>query len=306
MNKNLRLKKIIKNLIREELEKQNLYDIRSDIEKNFSSKKCVWDLSASTGIKILFDVEGLWGNIRSFSMAGVSIIVGNWLKFLKDEGISNITSKIAAATHTGFIFSDGTVFHASSGREGAGEFGLGFTKEYTQKIINNPQNYLILDLGGDENQLRNLCEKTLEISKSQDTNKLLTQELGSHKIYKGYDYGGIIRQMQQIVGNGKIGQWVAALQGYSNSKESHPYSFFCSELVANLLMKLNIIQPNYFNNFKSFKFPHENPITEKEIKENLDALEKVINEADEVSPSELFKALAKYKNTKVLASDCKQ
>lgn len=137
MNKNLKLKKIIKNLILEELP----YIADLD-EKN----KCIWDFGSTSEIKIFFDVEKFFGSTQSFF--GKEVIIGNFLKNLFNK------KGLGAATHSGIIFRNGLVFHADS------TSGVRFDSIKHKEINDYPQNYIVVVIKGtNEKNLYNFCQK---------------------------------------------------------------------------------------------------------------------------------------------------
>jgi len=180
------------------------------------------------GIKIFFDVT----DIRDMIKPGKD-------KSLFGVGISAVgmlTNRVLhSVNHVGFILSDGTVIHAAT---------KGVVRESGADIINNPKSYVIVNVGGSESDL---------ISKFEQLKKTLYVDKDS------YDWKGIVRQIPLI---GKL------LGRLKWSAENKPYRFFCSELVANLLVRCKVIS---YNELAS-------------IHEKLTGLDRY----DEIDPTKLF------------------
>jgi hypothetical protein len=191
------------------------------------SNACKWDVSGS-GIKIFFDVTGVTDMIkpgRDKSLFGVGISV-----------VAMLTNRVLhSVNHVGFVLSDGSVIHATTGK--------GVVRESGEDIINNPKNYVVVNVGGSESDL---------ISKFEQLKKTLYVDQNS------YDWKGIVRQVPLI---GK-------LLGRLKWSENKPYRFYCSELVANLLVRCGVVSYNELAG----------------IHEKLTGLDKY----DEVDPTKLF------------------
>ena len=221
-------------MTRAKLEQLILEVINEDLSDLGSIKKMVRSSGAckwnisDPGIKIFFDVTG----------------IGDMIKPGKDKSIFGVgISAVAMLTnrvlhsvnHVGFILSDGTVIHATTSR--------GVVRESGDDIINNPKSYVIVNVGGSESNL---------ISKFEQLKKTLYVDKDS------YDWKGIVRQLPLV---GK-------LLGRLKWSENKPYRFFCSELVANLLVRCGVIS---YDELAS-------------IHEKLTGLDKY----DEVDPTKLF------------------
>lgn len=202
----------------------SLGTIKKDLKK---SGACKWNIK-EPGIKIFFDVTGIGEMARlgaSKSTFGVGISL-----------VAMMTNKVLhAVNHVGFILSDGTIIHATTDR--------GVTKESGIDIINNPKNYIVVNVGGKESDL---------INKYNSLKKDLYADKDS------YDWKGIVRQFPLI------GKLLARFKW----SENKPYRFFCSELVANLLVRCGVIS---YSELAS-------------IHEKLTGLDKY----DEIDPTRLF------------------
>lgn len=189
---------------------------------------CKWNVK-ETGIKIFFDVTPVSSMIRP----------GSTDKSIFGVGISfaaMLTNKVLhAVNHVGFILSDGSIIHATTGK--------GVVRESGDDVVNNPRNYIIVNVGGSESDL---------INKFETLKKTLYTDKDS------YDWKGIVRQFPIF------GKLLARFKW----SENKPYRFFCSELVANLLVRCGIIK---FDELAS-------------IHEKLTGLDKY----DEVDPTKLF------------------
>lgn len=217
---------------------------------DYQERGCMWNYADSTGMKVFFDITTFSNKNQTFFgklIIGVNA-VNNILK-------GKIRGATAAANHVGIIFSDGSIFHATND-----DTGVSF-QESLPDMQNNPHQYIILDLGGDENKLKQACQEIL---------KELSQHINPSK---AYDMRGIARQTPLI------GKLIAHLPV---AKEQNEYSYYCSELVANALVRVGFMTA-----------------------EQLQA--KVLNEqlgsADELSPTELYDLLAS--KAKLVGTSCK-
>lgn len=193
-----------------------------------SAGACKWNISES-GIKIFFDVTPVSSMIRPGSSDKSVFGVGISL-------VAMLTNKVLhAVNHVGFILSDGSIIHATTGK--------GVVRESGDDIINNPRNYIVVNVGGSESDL---------IKKFESLKKTLYVDKDS------YDWKGIVRQFPVI------GKLLARFKW----SENKPYRFFCSELVANLLVRCGIIK------FDELAVIHE----------KLTQLDKY----DEIDPTKLF------------------
>ena len=210
-----------------EVMNEKLPDLGSIKQTIKTSGACKWNIS-DPGIKIFFDVTGIGDMIKpgkDKSIFGVGI-----------SAVAMLTNRVLhSVNHVGFILSDGTVIHATTGR--------GVVRESGSDIINNPKSYVIVNVGGSESDL---------ISKFEQLKKTLYADKDS------YDWKGIVRQLPLV---GK-------LLGRLKWSENKPYRFFCSELVANLLVRCGVIS---YNELVS-------------IHEKLTGLDRY----DEVDPTKLF------------------
>lgn len=193
-----------------------------------TSGACKWNVS-EPGIKIFFDVTSVGSMIRP----------GGSDKSLFGVGISLVamlTNRVLhSVNHVGFALSDGSIIHATTGK--------GVVRESGSDVVNNATNYVIVNVGGSESDL---------ISKFDQLKKTLYVDQDS------YDWKGIVRQLPLI------GKLLARLKW----SENKPYRFFCSELVANLLVRTGVIS---YDELAS-------------IHEKLTGLDKY----DEVDPTKLF------------------
>ena len=152
----------------------------------------------------------------------------------------------AAANHVGFIFSDGSIFHATND-----SVGVQFVNNY-QSIREYPDTYILINIGGDESLVKAKCQEIIQ--------KIEHSKKEYNKSKSTYDMMGIIRQIPII---GKI-----------LSKEIDNYSFFCSELVANVLVRAKVIS-------------YEELKVRKITEEGMSGLDI----SDEISPTDLYEML---------------
>jgi hypothetical protein len=168
------------------------------------SGACKWNVNES-GIKIFFDVTGI-GVMARLGSSKSTFGVGISLTAMVTNKVLN------SVNHVGFILSDGTIIHATTNR--------GVIRESGKDIINDTKNYVVANVGGNESDLiskYNQLKKTLYIDKDS------------------YDWKGIVRQVPLI---GKL------LGRLNFARENKPYRFYCSELVANLLVRCGVISYN--------------------------------------------------------------
>jgi hypothetical protein len=168
------------------------------------SGACKWNVNES-GIKIFFDVTGI-GEMARLGSSKSTFGVGISLTAMVTNKVLN------SVNHVGFILSDGTIIHATTNR--------GVIRESGKDIINDTKNYVVANVGGNESDLiskYNQLKKTLYIDKDS------------------YDWKGIVRQVPLI---GKL------LGRLNFARENKPYRFYCSELVANLLVRCGVISYN--------------------------------------------------------------
>lgn len=188
-------------------------------------KACRWEIN-EPGIKIFFDVTGVLRQSKMGYPFGATIAV-----------VSMLNHRVLhTVNHVGFILSDGTIIHATNSK--------GVVRESGEEIQKNPQDYVCVNVGGDENLLVQKFEK-LKPTLYKDTD--------------AYDWKGIARQVPIL------GKLLARLVWF---RENKPYRFFCSELVANLLVRCGVVDYNELVG----------------IHEKLSGLDKY----DEIDPTKLF------------------
>lgn len=222
-----------------------------EISSTLKEKNCQWDVS-QPGIKIFFDVTSFSHELQNFF--GRVIIVGNMIsKALKGE----FKNTASAANHVGFIFSDGSIFHATNDKT-----GVQFVSNF-EDIKQNPEIFFVLNIGGDENLVKAKCQEILK--------KIEQSKVESEKSESSYDMKGIVRQIPII---GKI------INKFKFGKEANDYSFFCSELVANVLVRAKIIS---YEELKVRKITNE-ALTGLDI-------------SDEISPTDLYDMLTPIAST---------
>jgi hypothetical protein len=262
---------------------------KETLDQYVQENKCQHDLS-KPGIKIYFDITD-WKHTTQNNL-GRSIILadqvkksGFW-KTVKNLFIPQIKNKMKAANHVGFIFTKQvekvpvndsievddiklqgpTIFHATWN-----ETGVEYVNDF-QEIMKNPENFIVWNLGGDESKLKQTCDKILQNIKNQK------------KSGTSYDKPGLIRQLP-VIGKFLSNTFVA--------KEETPYSFYCSELVANILVRTGVIT------FQELKQEFTRLQTKKESKTT--ELDKI----DEISPQELYDYLCNRPNVEVMPLICK-
>lgn len=215
---------IVETLTNEKL--SSLGNVKKQIQ---STGACKWNVS-DPGIKIFFDVTSVGSMIRPGSTDKSVFGVGISL-------VAMLTNKVLhSVNHVGFALSDGSIIHATTSK--------GVVRENGGDVINNPKNYVIVNVGGNEGVL---------IDKFNSLKKQLYVDKDS------YDWKGIVRQIPLI------GKLLARLKW----SENKPYRFFCSELVANLLVRCGVIS---YNELASI---HEKQLTG-------------LDKYDEVDPTKLF------------------
>ena len=218
----------------------------SEIARELKEKNCQWDLS-QPGIKIFFDVTSFNHELQKFF--GKLIIIGNVIsKALKGQ----FKNSTASVNHVGFIFSDGSIFHATNDN-----VGVQFVNNFDE-ITKNPETFFLINVGGDESTIKTVGQDMLK--------KIEQSKKESMKPQSTYDMKGFIRQIPII---GKI------IAKFRFGKENSNYSFFCSELVANVLVRAKRIS-------------YEELKVRKITKEGLSGLDI----ADEISPTDLYEMLA--------------
>ena len=165
---------------------------------------CKWDLSTSE-IKIFFDVT---------STSKMSALTSKWFSFLGViiNKVATIKHKVLTpVNHVGFILSDGNVIDAIPDK------GISIRKLDDDDFDTNPGHFICVSVGGAESDL---------ISKFNELKKAAGEE-------GGYDTAGVVRNIP-ILGT--------ILKRLNLAQETNNKKFFCSELVANLLVRCNIIK----------------------------------------------------------------
>ena len=218
---------------------------------DYRERGCMWEYADSTGMKVFFDITTFSNeNQNNFGKAIIAVnAIANIMK-------GKIRGAMAAANHVGIIFSDGSIFHATND-----DTGVSFQPSIPD-MQNNPHQYLILDLGGDEKKLKKACEDML---------KELSQHIDPSK---AYDKKGIVRQTPFSIGK--------LLAHLPIAKEENEYSYYCSELVANALVRVGFM-------------------TAEQLQAKM--LNEQLGSADELSPTELYDLLAS--KAKLIGASCK-
>jgi len=212
--------------------------------KDYTKNQCTWDYQKSNGMKVFFDISSVGDNFDAGSyIFGPGIIAQSALTKIAR---GKIRGALGAANHVGIIFKDGTIFHATSDKT-----GVSFQQNYTE-INEKPHQFVVLDLGGDEAMLRQACEEIYELIKSNIDPS------------QAYDWKGIVRQIP-LLGPLLKHLYVAKEKGVGK------YKFYCSELVANALVKAG--------------FMTAVELKDRLLKENE---EDELDEADEISPTDLY------------------
>ncbi len=248
----------LKQLIREVIEEAQMSEIDRVIQDKSSGQ---WNIS-EPGIKVFFD-------ITRFNVSPIVFdILGKMgLRKLVDKIPQSIKSKInpdqqtsfgsgiqiinklihgdlEGANHAGFILSNGQILDAVTQ-------GVGY-RDGTE-IRENPQNYIIFNLGGSEEKLKSAYEEL-------------------KKIIKSYDKPGIARQIRQKFP--KLWNLVARFKNVEKKfKETGQEEFFCSEFVANLLARVGIVSVD--------------ELVKANVNEELTALD----HADELDPVQLYRLI---------------
>lgn len=200
-----------------------------DIVKLLNTKNQKWDISES-GIKIFFDVAPF--DSPDQTPYGKLLIMANTVKDLVDRYKKNDWNNLlVASTHVGFIFSDGSILHATSefGSKKNGVMFEDITEDHAKDIQKHPKDYIIFNLGEDENDVIEMGEEIIEYIKK-------------HKEYdKDYDWAGIRRifPMLNDVLDPKDGKKFT--QGNKDTLHDPKKDYYCSELVMYILLKLKLI-----------------------------------------------------------------
>lgn len=192
----------LKDLLKEII-KEDVPDLNQPTtDTDSNAKNCSWDLSPS-GIKIFFDVTPI-AKMTDRKSDSFSLAGAAVAK------VGQITNDVLRpVNHVGFVLSSGEVIHATPGK--------GILQEKLPDMEKNPNHYICVNVGGSEAVMVEKFKKLKAIAGDE----------------AGYDSKGIIRQAPVI---GKI------LKRLGWVKENKPYKFFCSELVANLLVRSGILK----------------------------------------------------------------
>lgn len=186
------------------------------IEEMDEVKNLSWDVK-NPQIKIFLDITTF--SDREQTLFG-KVIIGwaamkNWFR----GKFRNSSQQI---NHIGFVFSDGSIFHATTPED---ENHKGILFESGQQQINDPSHYMIYNLPGDEKTIRDLANKLIaDIDEYSSKNASKEPE----KPGKFYDMTGIWRHV--------FGKWL-----FPEKEEDRNLKFYCSELVANFLVQANVI-----------------------------------------------------------------
>ena len=218
----------LKQLIREVIEEIHLQEIDPEIK---DKKLGQWKTDVP-GVKVFFDITGVFGQGQTWFGRGIQLI----------NKIAH--GDLKGANHAGFILSDGRILDAVTG-------GVGFRDG--SEIKENPQNYIIFNVGGSED-------------------KIIAAYNELKKIIKGYDMAGIVRQIKQ-----KFPKLWGLFNRFKNVedkfKEDGQEEFYCSEFVANLLARTGILN------------------VDELIKSNVDEELTQLDSVDELDPTQLYKLI---------------
>lgn len=166
------------------------------------NKKCSWDYNTQE-IKVFFDITP----IKKMTQIGSkSFSIAGAIISKASEIQNNVLTPV---NHVGFVLNNGEVIHATPDK--------GVVQEKYSDIIDNPEHYICLSVKGSESDL---------IQKFEQLKKAAGDKLS-------YDSEGIARKIPMI---GTI------LNRLGWAKENTTYKFFCSELVANLLVRCKVLK----------------------------------------------------------------
>lgn len=220
----------LKQLIKEVIEEINLHEIDPVIKDKESGQ---WKIDVP-GIKVFFDITGAFSYGQGQTVFGTGIQIINKIKY----------NDLKGANHAGFIMSDGRILDAVVA-------GVGFRDG--SEIKENPQNFIIFNVGGSED-------------------KLIAAYNEMKKVIKSYDKAGIVRQIKQ-----KFPKLWAIYNFFKKSddkfKETGQEEYFCSEFVATLLARVGILSVD--------------ELTAANVTEELTQLDM----ADEIDPTQLYKLI---------------
>jgi len=218
-----------------------------------------WDLN-NNQVKIFLDITPFKHQDQDFIGKGI-IGWGAIQDWVKRKFKNAKKMRLEKINHVGFIFSDGTVLHATTQ-------GKGVQFERYDAVITDPECYLVYNMGGDEKVIRDLGNKLIsKISEKVPTKKCEDCDgtgkvdgekcedcKGYGELPKSYDMPGLFRQI--------LPDWMINIFAAEKSE----YRFFCSELVSNLLVRSKLMTYN------ELKRLHEN-----------------LNKYDEIDPTKLYK-----------------
>lgn len=220
----------LKALIREVIEEINLQEIDPVIKNKESGQ---WKIDVP-GIKVFFDITGAFAYNQGQTQFGTGIQLINKIAH----------GDLKGANHAGFVMSDGRILDAVT-------TGVGFRDG--SEIKENPQNYIIFNVGGSED-------------------KLISAYNELKKVIKGYDTSGIVRQIKQ-----KFPKLWGLFNRFKNVedkfKEDGQEEFYCSEFVANLLARVGILN------------------VDELVKANVDEELTALDSADELDPTQLYRLI---------------
>ena len=243
---------------------ENIYNYRNYLNSIKKDDSFKWDIN-NDQIKVFLDIT----SYSHSTQTGFGKAIIGWSAF-KDFISRKFTNtkdfRWEKVNHVGFIFKDGTVLHATTS-------GKGVQFEKYPDVINNPECYIIYNMGGNENTIKDLGKKLISEIKSNVPEKKCGKCGGSGKVNskpcekcggsgdlpERYDMKGIVRQV--------LPDWINRII----IAEKDEYKFFCSELVSNLLVRSKTMT------FDQLKSLHTN--------EELSQLSKY----DEIDPTRLYK-----------------
>lgn len=211
-------------------------EILDDI-KDENSKKTAWSID-KPGIKIVFDITPY--SDKSQTPYGKLLIMANTMKDLETRFKNkDWDNELIAATHVGIIFSNGEFLHASSEFYKKEHNGVKYDKEYVKDIIKNPNFYVIFNVGGDEQTIRDIGDEIIERIKENG------------KDGKSYDWFGIKRIFKTL--DNVLDNEEEAEQIDNEDKKDYDKKdiFYCSEFVAYVLVKAGIISIKELNKIKN-------------------------------------------------------
>jgi hypothetical protein len=259
---NIKLKKLIKNVILEVA--PELGQFAGSSQGRSTGRSCYWDLNTN-GIKVFFDIT------RPFDYKdGGQTAAGTAIALT-----AVLTNKqLTTVNHVGFVLKNGSIIDAVA--------GSGVTMRNGDEIKNNPHNYVIVDVGGDESTLlKKYTDLKKSIEKVQGKNEKEIDSMIFGKTKASYDVAGVYRQIPVIGG---------LLKHLNSTREKNKYSFYCSELVAHLLVLCGVLKVN--------------DLMKENLSEDDDALTD-LDKYDEVNPTKLYNLIKDISQVKVLRKICK-